>query len=400
MFLRALSAASIGALTLGPPALAQDNSWMNGVNPQPSSPLRAGPLAWTLMVDTYYGYAFNAPADNTVFPTTTAPRHNEVNLNLGLVGVEVVDVPDVVGKLVFQTGNYIETITGTDPSGQSGAYGGLTGLRHVQQAYAGYRLDAPWKPTLMMGLFPAFIGLDAYWPQENWSYTHALPSDFTPYYLSGAVLGLQPRDDLKAELWAVNGWQTLSRVGASLGFGYSTVWRANERLQLTHNFLGGRFEADPSRWRSYFDQVLQWRYADRPVPGVEHLAIAAVADIGFNTAGAQQAAGWMGGGALQHRVRFGGGWANNLRASFYHDPQQLVALGVPGGASLSPGALSVGEFTATLDYSPSPWLLYRLEVRRDIASIPYIAGPGGVTGAAPDFRQAGDRVVFNTTLRL
>lgn len=393
------------------PGFSGDFSWLNGSNYQPASPLTTGPVTWLMMVDTYYGYSFNRPADHTVFPTTTAPRHNEFNLNLGVLGVEVTSYKHMFGKLVLQTGNYVDTITGTDATAARGAYGGLTNMRNVQQAYAGHHfpgLMPAWGGmNLVAGLFPAYIGLDSYLPQENWTYTHNLLSDFTPYYLQGLMLQAYPRPDLKTELWLVNGWQSLSKFGEGFGYGYSVNWRPHDRLSLVQNFLAGNFEADQSRTRIYFDHSVQWMYAVDPMPGIEHLAVAAVADVGYNTASTQAGgspATFLGGAGLLHRAEFNDQWAATLRGSTFYDPQGLVALTMPGGAT--PGAgLNPWEFTAGLDYKPSPWVLYRLEYRHDQSNVPYVSGPNGVvapagaTGFTPDYVTAGDRVTANATVR-
>jgi hypothetical protein len=385
-----------------------DWSWLNGSNYQPSSLLTMGPLTWTLMVDSYYGYSFNRPADHTVFPTTTAPRHNEFNLNLGLLGLEVTEYKHIFGKLVLQTGNYVDAITGTDATVTRGAYSSMASLRHVQQAYAGHRFDVLNGLNLVAGIFPAYIGMDGYIPQENWAYTHNLLGDFTPYYLSGLMAQLYPRKDLKTELWLVNGWQSLSKYGEGFGYGYSVNWRPHDRLSLTTNFLGGNFEADQTRTRLYSDHVLQWKYAvGGPDQRFKHLAIGAAADIGYNTAstlpGGAQATP-LGGFALMHRAELNDQWAATLRGSTFYDPQGLVALALPGGGS-PPAGLQPSELTACLDYKPSPWVLYRLEYRHDMANVPYIAGPGGITAPAgatnftPDFRTSGDRLTANATVR-
>lgn len=388
-------------------AVAPDFGWLNGTNYQRTTPLRTGPLSWTLLVDNYYGYAFNRPSDHTVFPTTTAPRHNEFNVNLALLGLEVVDQAGMFGKLMLQAGNYVDTITGTDGTTSRGAYASLASLRHVQQAYAGHRFPVLGGLNVVMGIFPAYIGLDSYIPQENWNYTHNLLSDFTPYYLSGAMAQLSPSAELKTELWLVNGWQSLSRLGDGVGVGYSINWKPSDRLSLTHNVLGGNFQADQSRTRLYTDNTLQWKYAVKPWPGIEHLAIAAAADAGYETA-STSAAGrpgtGMGGAALLHRVELSDHWATSLRGSIYSDPQKLVALALPAGGTVQDG-LVAAEVTATLDYRPSSWMLYRLEYRHDFSNVPYVAGPGGITspaganGFTPDLRTDGGRLIVNATLR-
>ncbi|MEB3223350.1 MAG: outer membrane beta-barrel protein [Candidatus Sericytochromatia bacterium] len=378
-----------------------DFSWLNGVNPQRVAPLRTGPLTWTFLIDSYYGQALNQPADHTVFPTTTAPRHHEFALNLGLVGLEVTEHEGLFGKLVFQGGTYVDTIFGGDPTVSRGAYNTLGSLRHVQQAWAGHRFPVLSGLNLVMGLFPAYIGLDSYIPQENWSYTHNLCSDFTPYYLQGLMAQLFPRPELKTEVWLVNGWQTLGKVGEGFGLGYSVNWRPHDRLSLTHNVLGGQLGADPTRHRFFTDNSVQWRYAVQPTPWLRHLALAAVADLGHEGASTQAGgapATFFGGGGLLHRAVLDDNWAVTLRASTFNDPQRLVALVPPSGAG-GGAPLWASEATLTLDHSPSPWMLYRLEARQDWASTPYIAGPGGVTGNAPDLRTAGGRVVWNATVR-
>lgn len=392
-------------LAAGPAAAeepaAPDFTWLNGVNAQPTSPLTLGPLTWLLMVDTYYGFSLNRPADHTIFPTTTAPRHNEFNLNMALLGLEVTEYKHLFGKLVLQAGNSVDTITGPDVSVQRGAYSALASLRPVQQAYAGHRFDVLSGLNVVMGLFPAYIGLDSYLPQENWNYTHNLLSDFTPYYLMGLMAQLSPRPDLRTELWLVNGWQTLSKVGEGFGIGYAVNWRPTERLSLAHNFLGGNFEADASRTRFYTDSTVQWKYAVAPWPLVEHLAIAAAVDLGYNTASARPGGlpgTHLGGAALLHRIAFNPQWGLTVRTSFFDDPQKLVALALPGGQAVA-GGLTAHEGTVTLDYRPSPWMLYRLEYRHDWSNVPYIAGPGGITGPTPDLRTAGDRLTANATVR-
>lgn len=396
---------NLGALGFSEPVHAaeeSDFSWLNGSNPQRVEPLRTGPLTWTFLVDTYYGWAQHQPADHTVFPTTTAPRHNEINLNLGMLGVEVTEREGLFGKIVFQGGNYGDTIFGADPTVSRGAYNSLSGLRNIQQAWAGHRFPVLSGLNVVMGLFPAYIGLDSYIPQENWNYTHNLCSDFTPYYLQGVMAQLYPRPDLKTEFWLVNGWQTLGKVGEGFGAGYSVAWRTGEHLSLTHNVLGGQLGEDPTRHRLFIDNSLQWRYAVRPWPGVRHVALAAVADGGYESASTRPdgaPATFFGGGGLLHRVVFNEHWAFTVRTSTFNDPQRLVALVPPKGAPGN-GPLWVGEGTATLDYNPSPWMLYRFEVRHDVANAPYIAGPGGITGASPDWRHQGSRAMVNATFRM
>src|SRR6516165_1417446 len=88
-----------------------DFSWMNGTNRQPPSLLTWGPLTWSIYVDAYYGWQFWQPIDHTVFPSTTAPRHNEIGFNLATLGVEV-NLDGPIGRIYLQYGSNVETDAG------------------------------------------------------------------------------------------------------------------------------------------------------------------------------------------------------------------------------------------------------------------------------------------------
>lgn len=384
--------------------------WQNGTNRQPDSPIVTGPVTWSLGVDTYYGYDFAAPADHTVFPTTTAPRHNEFNLNHAFLGAEITGLDNVVGKLVLQTGNYVDTLYGADPTLSRGAYSGILNIHSVQQAYAGYRFGFWGGTTFRMGIFPAYIGLESYIPQENWNYTHSYLADFTPYYLVGACLHGQVRSDLAYQLWLVNGWQSVSKYNEGVGGGWQLGWSPGDRLSVTHNVIIGNMDRDWTRTRFYTDNNVQWLYAQSPIPGVKRLALAGVADLGYETPGAAPAlpATMMGGLALYHRAEFNDQWSFNVRGSVFSDPQQLQALTLPYGLSPpSADPLLVKEATATLEYKPAGWVTYRLEYRHDWSNIPYNVGPAGLTppvgapaGWTPSLLTYGDRLMVNATVRL
>jgi hypothetical protein len=421
---RSLGLAAIIALGLAPGALAQatasaapqgfqgDTSWMEGTNANPPSGAVAGPVTLSGMVDTYYSYDFNHPADHTVFPAVAAPRSNEFNLNLAELSLELTGMPHLVGKVVLQGGNEVDPVYGTDPSVNPptgrGSYSSLASLRSLREAYAGYHVDWLSGFTLTAGIQPANIGIESYEPQENWNYTHNVACDFTPYYLQGVCAQLFPTTTLKTELWLTNGWQTLAKTSEGFGYGYVVEWHPWDRLSLRQNTLAGNIDpADPTRTRFYFDNNLQWKYGEHWL-GAKSMAIAAAYDYGVESAGSNGASpATMWGAALMHRIQFDDHWSTTERVSFFDDPQHLVALGLPAG-NLAAGDLQVGEGTIGIDFSPMPWFIYRFEYRHDFSNnVPYIAGPLGTTPPAgvnpaswtPPLVFSGDRLTLNTTLR-
>src|SRR4051812_1107711 len=90
-----------------PPFGELDFAWMNGNNAQPASLLGSGPVTFSLYVDTYYAWQFHRPIDHTIFPSTTAPRHNEISLNLAHLGVDVTGLDGPIGRLYIQYGSTV-----------------------------------------------------------------------------------------------------------------------------------------------------------------------------------------------------------------------------------------------------------------------------------------------------
>ena len=402
---------------LEPPFGAYDYSWMNGGNPQPPSLLGMGPLTWSLYVDTYYAWQFHQPTDHTIFPTTTAPRHNEISLNLAHLGVDVTGLDGPTGRLYLQYGSTVETIAGQDTTTTRGFFLTNRLLQYVQQAAAGWHFHWLHGANAELGIFPSYIGLESYLPEENWAYTHAFMSDATPYYFFGFRGQLFPSDRLKIELWVVNGWQTFGQWHEGRAGGYLWNWRPNGWLSIVNSvYAGQEAQGDPESLRVYSDNNLQVRYFQREgATFLRSMAFSLVGDIGYENR-ANSPSGPMGGVTLTHRWDWTERWKSSLRGDLFYDRTQAVTPRFPVGAAYpwtGTNPFFAGGVTATVDYWPSPWLLMRLEGAHRIANQPLFSGSGGITGPngelpsvsnpgpfTPDLRTADDRILFNVTLRL
>ncbi len=168
-----------------PPFSELDFSWPNGSNNQPPSLLTVGPLTWSLYVDAYYAFQFHQPIAHTIFPGTVAVRHNEISFNLGILGVDVTGLDGPIGRIYIQYGSNMETTAGQDPTVQRGYFLDASAFKYIQQAAVGWHFHALHGINLELGIFPSYIGLESYLPQENWSYTHSFVADATPYYFFG-----------------------------------------------------------------------------------------------------------------------------------------------------------------------------------------------------------------------
>ena len=402
---------------LEPPFGEFDFAWMNGSNPQPPSLFTMGPVTGSLYVDTYYAWQFQQPVDHTIFPTTTAPRHDEISLNLAHLGLDVTGLDGPTGRLYLQFGSIVETIAGQDTTTTRGFFLTNRLLQYVQQAAAGWHFHALHGANIEAGIFPSYVGLESYLPEENWAYTHAFIADATPYYFFGLRGQLFPTSRLKIELWLVNGWQTFGEWHEGRAGGYLWNWRPREWLSLVNSvYLGQEVRGDPGSLRLYSDNNLQLRYYQSSGPFLRSMAISVVGDLGYERRG-NAPSGPMGGMSVTHRWDWTERWKSTLRADFLYDRTQAISPRFPVGAAypwLGTNPFLAGGMTATLDYWPSPWLLTRLEYSHRAANQPLFSGHGGITGPdgqlpvsaaaaagfAPDLKGTDDRVVLNVTLRL
>jgi hypothetical protein len=391
---------------------------MNGSNSQPSSLLGMGPLTWSLYVDTYFAWQTWQPADHTIFPTTTAPRHDEISLNLAHLGVDLTGLDGPTGRLYIQYGSSVETIAGQDTTTTRGFFLTNRLLQYVQQAAAGWHFHWLHGVNVELGIFPSYVGLESYLPEENWAYTHAFVSDATPYYFFGFRSQIFPTSRQKLELWVVNGWQTFGQWHEGRAGGYLYNWKPNEWLSLVNSaYLGQEAQTDPDALRFFTDNNVQLRYYhDKDARFLRSLAFSLVGDFGWEHR-SNAPSGAMGGASVAHRWEFTDKWKATVRGDFMIDETQAISPKFPVGAAYPwPGTnpfSGIGA-TTTVDFWPSPWLLTRLEYAHRWANQPLFSGPGGITGPGgqlpqsaavgaaftPDLRRTDDRVIFNVTLRL
>jgi hypothetical protein len=403
-----------------------DFSWLNGSNSQPSSLLKVGPTVLSLYVDTFYAWQFRRPVDHTIFPTTTAPRHNELGFNLASLGIEL--PPNVIdsasgspiGQLSLQYGAITDTIGGQDSTVKRGFFLSRNALQPIRTASAGWHFHALHGINLEFGIFPSYVGLESYLPQENWNYTHPFLSDFTPYYFYGGRAQIFPTKNTKIEAWVVNGWQTFGQWHEGRAGGYLAMWRPSERVvAAVVAYVGQEQPNDSKAVRFYSDNYVQVQYYKNPDALVTSSAIGLVADVGYEKRGQPTPSGVMTGYSLTHRTEFGPRWGLALRADVYYDKTRALVTQLPAGSPYSlpdaDKAFLGGGFTTTIDYRPSPWLVWRLEYAHRASATPFFSGhqgitgngPGGTVNTAPDaapfvphFERSDDRLIGNVTLRL
>jgi hypothetical protein len=191
-----------------------------------------------LYLDTYYGYSFNQPRDDTIVGSDAVGRNTEWQINNATIGVET-NYKNVLGKITLQAGNQLAVTQDLDGTVNRGRDLSVANNKYIGEALGGYHFNHWNGVNVEAGYFYSCIGLESYLLGENWNYNRSFLSDLTPFYFSGARVQIFPTDKIKIEPWFMNGYQTYGKWSKNNSIGLSNYWRPNESLGFVANFYYG-----------------------------------------------------------------------------------------------------------------------------------------------------------------
>lgn len=401
-----------------------DFTWLNGNCRQREALLDSKCFTGEFRADMNLVYDFNHPQDHTLVGSSELGRTTEVQVQqLGLGGD--FHWENVRGRIMTQFGMYATMTPRNDASPSKGQWQADNAYRYLSEAYGGYHWDALHGVNLDAGIFMSYIGLFSYYNFDNWAYQPSYVSSNTPWFFNGLRLQVFPSDRLKLELWLINGWQSYTMFNNTPGIGASLNWRPNGTLNIISNtyFVGADTPDNPKRTRRHTDNSLQWKYWEHPDRLVTRMAATFTFDLGDERGGGvggggepkQTFAGWM----IYNRCWFGERHAVTVGGGAITNPGRYLVLVPPiNGATAATGTpyftqspgdpFHAWDGSLTYDYMPNPFLTLRAEFNRRGASVPYFAGPGGVTppggnqgtpgssvpGWFPDLRKTESRITL------
>ncbi|MEW5853278.1 MAG: outer membrane beta-barrel protein [Myxococcota bacterium] len=343
------------------------------------------------LVDVYYAFNVNRPADGANFPPgtgSTAKRFNEFNLNLAALDV-IVDKAPVVGRLTLAFGNGIEVLHAGEPRAVAT---GPDVLRNVLTASVSFAPPMVPGLVLVMGKFPAHVGFEVMASKDNWNYTRAYLGEYSPYYLAGAKATYKFLKYFTLCGMIVNGWQNTGEnnlwksVGTMVAFNHehvSLLWGTlvGPELPGTVNTMVPQLNSPDTRLRVFNDFVAVLKPS-------KHLNFAAQLDVGYQHPARDQHTFWHGLGGYVRMMPVEQ-LALALRAEYFLDPMNAV----------TGFAQNLVEATATVELRPAPFLSFKLEGRADYSTAPVFSGSavdaaGTPVGANSQTMVAGGAVLF------
>ena len=307
-------------------------------------------------VDVYYAFDSNRPLSGDAFALgvgTSAKRANEFSLNLAAIDLAMDPAPGqpVTMRLVLNYGTATEVLHKGEPAG---AGIGSDVFKFVQQAYVGYL--AGWV-LIEAGIFPCHVGFETLQSKDNWTYTRAWMSEFSPYYSAGVRAVASLPVGFTAGLFVLNGWQIVGEnddwktVGTHLGWArgkWSIAWNTMAGPEGVMTAPGIR--DDGGEWRLFSDLIIEWDVLPR-------LQLAATWDIGAQQRPVADAAVFHG-GAAYIRTAILPSLFFVVRGEYYHDERVFTTLTDE----------TLTAVTATFDIRAAQQLIVKVEGRYDHSS--------------------------------
>ncbi len=421
-----------------------DQTWMNGGDRRDSTIFHIPFFTPSILIDCNATHSFNSPIDHTVVGSTAIARNDEMVISAINIGGDF-NYGNAHGRIMTQFGARSEVVPRNDLSTYRGQYDLADAYRYLDEAYAGYHFNKWYGINVDFGLFMSYIGLNSYYQQENWEYQASFTSDNTPWFFNGIRVQIFPSKYLKIEPWIINGWQSYGSFNALPGLGANITWCPNERVKLlTNDYYGTDAAGLLGRHRFHSDNSFLYRYYNQPKSkGISRMAFSATGDIGFEKGDgvngfnnsdpihnpAQYFLSWM----VYNKIWFdknklgvycGGGWMTN--------PGRYLVLAPTGDASPFPNSANPTQPAGTHPFTENPgdkftgwdcsvgfsWtpnqsIEFKTEWVHRESSVPYFAGPGGVTspsgytytavpaaGWAPDLVRSENRIILAVLFRL
>jgi hypothetical protein len=294
-------------------------------------------------LDGYYGFDFPHPS-STQRPEFfySHNRQDEFTINQALVGLRF-DNGQVHGALGLQGGTYPEANYAAEPEL----------LRNIYEAYAGFR---PFKKAwLDIGVFGSHIGYESAISKDNWTVTHSLAAEGSPYYEAGVKLSYELSPKLTVTGLVLNGWQNIRDNNRGKALGTQVQWRPSAKwLVNSSTFFGNEQPQDSARRYRYFHDLYVVYTPDT------HWSVLALFDIGYQQRGrpGTPATPWHT-AQLVLRRHLGSHWALAVRAEYYYAQYGVVV------RFLDPTPAQRDFFvrgaSLNVDYAPSRHVLVRLE---------------------------------------
>jgi len=303
------------------------------------------PLTFSGYVETYYSYDFGNP-DNHLRPgfVYSYNKHNELNLNLGMVKANYAK-DKIRGNFAVMAGTYPEY----NLAGEQDL------LKNVFEANIGVKISSKHNLWIDAGIMPSHIGFESAIGKDCQNLTRSILADNSPYYEAGAKIGYtSPSEKWYLAFMYLNGWQRIQKTEGNQtpAFGTQITYKPSAKTTLNWSTYVGNEQPDADRkWRYFNNFYGLFKFSEKTNLTVGY-------DIGFQQAvtGSSDYDVWYSPVViLQYKPTAKVQVA--ARAEYYQDKQGvIIATGTENG-------FKTYGFSANFDYFIADNVMFRIEAR-------------------------------------
>jgi hypothetical protein len=293
-------------------------------------------------LDVYYIYDFNKPIGSSRQSFVyNHNRHNEFNLNLGLIKMNV-EHAKYRANLALHAGTYSNDNYSAEP--------GL--LKNIFEANVGVSLNKKNNLWLDAGIMPSHIGFESAISMDCWTLTRSMLAENSPYFLSGAKMTYKPSDKLEMAALVINGWQRIQRLNGNsmLSYGTQIKWTPSKKASFNWSTFIGTNDPDSTRRMRYFNNFYgQFQLSEK-------VGLITGFDIGIQqeSKGNTDYKGWFS-PVIIGQMKLSKNLKTAIRVEYYQDATGIM---IPTGTS---NGFMTSGVSMNLDYSPSEFIVCRIE---------------------------------------
>ena len=293
----------------------------------------------------FYSYDFGQPDNHIKQPFLyTYNRHNEFNLNLGLVKANY-SSENIRANLALMAGTYVQDNLAAEQNS----------LKYVNEANIGFKISKTKNIWIDAGILPSHIGWESAIGKDNLTLTRSIAAENSPYFETGAKISYTS-DNGKFFLsgLVLNGWQRIARPegNQTLAFGHQISYKFSDNFSLnSSSFIGNDKPANDKRMRYFHDLYANFKLGEK-WSGI----------AGFDVGAEQKAKGseqynvWYSPNlllsfAVSDKTKIGG------RVEYYNDKNGVII------TSTTPNGFQTFGYSLNVDHEIHKNVLWRTEVR-------------------------------------
>ncbi len=302
-------------------------------------------IKFSAYAELFYTYDFNEPGNHMRQSFLYSyNRHNEVNLNLGLVKASY-ENERLRTNLALMAGTYAQDNMAAEQNA----------LRYINEANIGIKISKNKNVWIDAGIMPSHIGWESAVGKDNFNLTRSLAAENSPYFETGAKISYTS-DSGKWFLsgLVLNGWQRIAKAegNQSISFGHQITYKPNDKITLnSSSFIGNDKAKEDKRMRYFHD-----------LHGIFQVTEQLSAILGFDIGAEQKSKGsqqyniWYSPN-VQMKYQLDSKWVLAGRLEYYNDKNGVIInTGTPNG-------FQTFGYSLNVDYAIYKNVVFRTEAR-------------------------------------